>query len=88
MSVAEKIMSNDKVHLSIVSIEVGYGSTTPVFSANGRHMNFLTMPSRPKQLVDLRYTSQYQNKMAALALLRERLTTISVRSTDLSAKAR
>lgn len=34
------------------------------------------------------YTSQYQNKMAALALLRERLTAISVPPTGLSAKAR
>merc|ERR1712098_984558 len=50
MSVAEKIMSNEKVHPSIVSIEVGYGSTTLVYSANGKHMNSMTMPSRPKQL--------------------------------------
>lgn len=50
MSVAEKIMSNEKVHPSIVSIEVGYGSTTLVYSANGKHMNSMTMPSPPKQL--------------------------------------
>lgn len=50
MSVAEKIMNNERVHPAIVSIEVGYGSTTLVYSANGKHMNSMTMPSRPKQL--------------------------------------
>lgn len=50
MSIAQRIMNNDKTHPSVVSIEIGYGSTTLVFNESGRQMNSITMPSRPKQL--------------------------------------
>jgi len=50
MSAAQRIMNNEKVHPSVVSIEIGYGSTTLVYNENGKQMSSVTMPSRPKQL--------------------------------------